>query len=226
MSTRIYDGARGAPLAEADDDWFATVQQQPAELDDTSWENELEWQLRDPRMQPDLGRRRAAVGLAVLVAVFLVFAGALVGRATKGSSTKVVTVAAAPQAQETPPTSGAADTLSATSTPSASTPSASPSTNTPATGTSTFTPSAGASTLGSSAVPTDATLRGGSKGAAVIALQQALTALGYAPGTADGTYGATTAEAVTAFQKAKSLTADGVAGATTLAAINAALASG
>jgi murein L,D-transpeptidase YcbB/YkuD len=217
MSTRIYDGARGAPLAEADDDWFAAVEQQPAELDDMAWENELEWQLRDPT-QLDLGGRRA-VGVAALVAVLLVLAGVFIGRETKGSSTKVVTVAAAPQAQEAPPASAAADTLPVTSTPSTSA-------STPATSTGTSTPSAGPGTPGSSAVPTDATLQSGVKGAAVIALQQALTALGYVPGTADGTFGATTAQAVTAFQKAKSLTADGVAGATTLAAINAALASG
>jgi murein L,D-transpeptidase YcbB/YkuD len=223
MSTRIYDGARGALRAEADDDWFATVQQQPAELDDLSWENELEWQLRDPA-QPDSSRRRASVGLAVLVAVFLVFAGGLIGRETKGSSTKVVTVAAAPQVQETPATSAAADKSAATSTPSTST--STPGANTPAASTGASTSSIGSSSPGSSAVPTDATLRGGAKGAAVTALQQALTALGYAPGTADGAYGATTAQAVTAFQKAKSLTADGVAGATTLAAINAGLASG
>ena len=60
----------------------------------------------------------------------------------------------------------------------------------------------------------------------MIALQKALTTLGYAAGTADGTYGTTTAQAVTAFQTAKGLTADGVAGVKTLAAINAALASG
>jgi len=233
MSTRIYDGARGSHLADADDDWFETVRQKPAELDDLSWENELEWQLRDPS-QPELGRRHAVVGLAVLVAAFLVFAGVLIGRETKGSNTKVVTVAAAPQAQETPSTSGAGDKLAATSTPGLNANTFGTSTSSSTTGSSTTgsstsgssTPSAGTSSLGSSAVPTAATLQGGAKGAAVVALQQALTALGYAPGTADGTYGTTTGQAVTAFQKAKGLTADGVAGATTLAAINAALARG
>jgi murein L,D-transpeptidase YcbB/YkuD len=203
MSTRIDGGTRGAPLVE-DDDWFATVQQQTVELDDRSWENELEWQLRDPK-SPDLGRRQAAIVLAVVVAVFLVFAGILIGRETKSSSTKVVTVAAS-QAEETPAATAAGDNSAATSTPSTSTP-------------STSTPSP-------TAVPTDATLRPGAEGAAVIALQQALTTLGYSPGTADGTYGATTAQAVTDFQTAKNLTADGAAGAQTLAAINAALASG
>jgi murein L,D-transpeptidase YcbB/YkuD len=232
MSTRIDGGTRGAPLVE-DDDWFATVQQQTVELDDRSWENELEWQLRDPK-SPDLGRRQAAIVLAVVVAVFLVFAGILIGRETKSSSTKVVTVAAS-QAEETPAATAAGDNSAATSTPSTSTPSSStPSTstpsssaNTPSTSTpSTSTPSTSTSTPSPTAVPTDATLRPGAEGAAVIALQQALTTLGYSPGTADGTYGATTAQAVTDFQTAKNLTADGAAGAQTLAAINAALASG
>lgn len=224
MSTRIDGGARGALLVE-DDDWFATVQQQAVELEDLSWENELEWQLRDPT-SPDLGRRQAAIVLAVVVAVFLVFAGILIGRETKSSSTKVVTAAPAPQAEVTPAT-GAGDSSAATGTPSTSTPSSSantPSTSTSTPSTTTGTPST--STSSSSAVPTDATLRGGAKGAAVIALQTALTTLGHSPGTVDGTYGATTAQAVAAFQTDKSLTADGVAGAQTLAAINAALASG
>jgi murein L,D-transpeptidase YcbB/YkuD len=231
MSTRSDRGAGGA-LLTADDDWFATVHQQVVDLEDPSWENELEWQLRDPT-SPDLGRRQAAIVLAVVVAVFLVFAGILIGRETKSSSTKVVTVAPASQAAETPAATGAADDSAATSTPSTSTPSTStpststPSTSTPSTSTpSTSTPSTSASTPSSSAVPTDTTLRPGAKGATVIALQNALTTLGYAPGTADGTYGATTTQAVTAFQTAKSLTADGAAGAETLAVINAALASG
>jgi murein L,D-transpeptidase YcbB/YkuD len=87
-------------------------------------------------------------------------------------------------------------------------------------------PSTGTSTSSSTAVPTDATLRGGANGAAVISLQKALTTLGYAPGTADGTYGATTAPAVTAFQAAKNFTADGTADAKTLAPVITALASG
>jgi murein L,D-transpeptidase YcbB/YkuD len=238
MSTRIDGDTRGALLVE-DDDWFATVRHETVDREDRSWENELEWQLRDPA-QPDLARRQAAIVLAVVVAVFLVFAGILIGRETKSSSTKVVTAAPTSQTEETPATTGTADTSAAATTPSTSTPSSSentpsaststPSTSTPSTSTpSTSTPSTSTpntSTPSPTAVPTDATLRVGTKGDAVITLQTALASLGYAPGTADGTYGATTAQAVTAFQTAKNLTADGAAGAQTLAAINAALASG
>jgi murein L,D-transpeptidase YcbB/YkuD len=220
MSTRTDGGTRGALLAE-DDDWFATDQQQAAELEAMSWENELEWQLSEPT-PPDLGPRQAAIVLAVVVAVFLVFAGILIGRETKGSSTTVVTVTSPSPAQQTPAATGAGDNSAATSTPSTTTPSTTtPSASTPSTSASPSTP-----TSTSGAVPTDATLRAGDKGAAVIALQKALTTLGYAPGAADGAYGATTSEAVTAFQTAKNLTADGVAGAKTLAAINAEPSSG
>jgi murein L,D-transpeptidase YcbB/YkuD len=67
-----------------------------------------------------------------------------------------------------------------------------------------------------------AEIKQGSKGSDVTALQQRLTALGYNPGTADGTFGPSTTAAVMAFQKAAGLTADGVVGATTWAALNAA----
>ena len=63
-------------------------------------------------------------------------------------------------------------------------------------------------------------------GSSVLALQQALAQLGYAPGTPDGSFGAGTTQAVVAFQKANNLTQDGLAGTTTLEAINAALARG
>ena len=224
MSTRIDGGARGLLLAE-DDDWFATPRQQAAVLDDLPWENELEWQLRDPA-PPDFGRRQAAIVLTVVVAVFLIAVGILIGRATKSSSTKVVTAAPASQVQAAPAATGAGDNSAATSIPTTSIPTTSiPTTSIPSTSIpSTSIPTT--STPSTSAVPTDGTLRLGARGAAVIALQKALTALGYAPGTADGTYGATTAEAVTAFQTAKSLAADGAVGAKTAAAIDAALASG
>lgn len=59
----------------------------------------------------------------------------------------------------------------------------------------------------------------GSKGAAVVTLQQKLISLGYMTGTADGTYGVQTTAAVKAFQQAKGIAASGVATAATQAAL-------
>ena len=73
-------------------------------------------------------------------------------------------------------------------------------------------------------VPASATLKEGSRGDAVKALQQKLIALGYLSGTADGAYGTGTKNAVRAFQSANRLSADGTAGPLTLTAIDAAYA--
>jgi peptidoglycan hydrolase-like protein with peptidoglycan-binding domain len=59
------------------------------------------------------------------------------------------------------------------------------------------------------------TVKLGSTGDDVTALQQRLNALGYNAGTANGTFGAQTQTAVENFQKAKNLAADGVVGPTT-----------
>ncbi len=67
-------------------------------------------------------------------------------------------------------------------------------------------------------------LKKGSRGDAVVSLQQKLISLGYLTGTADGIYGNSTVSAVKAFQRASGLTADGDAGASTLAALAAAMA--
>ena len=63
----------------------------------------------------------------------------------------------------------------------------------------------------------DGTLRHGSTGTAVSALQQALKALGYYSGSIDGQFGTGTKAAVMAFQQTNGLSADGVAGSRTLA---------
>ncbi len=65
------------------------------------------------------------------------------------------------------------------------------------------------------------TLRYGSSGSEVTALQNRLITLGYLAGSADGKFGNNTKAAVIAFQKASGLTADGIAGAQTMAALNA-----
>jgi peptidoglycan hydrolase-like protein with peptidoglycan-binding domain len=65
------------------------------------------------------------------------------------------------------------------------------------------------------------TVRLGSTGDDVTALQQRLNALGYNAGTANGTFGAQTQTAVENFQKAKNIPADGVVGPTTWNALAA-----
>jgi peptidoglycan hydrolase-like protein with peptidoglycan-binding domain len=77
---------------------------------------------------------------------------------------------------------------------------------------------------GSSATPP--TVREGDSGAAVIQLQQALTALGYDCGGIDGSFGPHVMKAVEAFQAASGLSADGVVGPHTWSALAVAAASG
>ena len=64
--------------------------------------------------------------------------------------------------------------------------------------------------------PKNDTLKVGSRGTDVKALQNKLIELGYLSGKADGVYGSKTAAAVKAFQKDSKLSADGVAGEKTL----------
>jgi peptidoglycan hydrolase-like protein with peptidoglycan-binding domain len=63
-------------------------------------------------------------------------------------------------------------------------------------------------------------LKVGTKGAAVLALQQRLTELGYWNGKADGKFGGTTQQAVFAVQKAAGLGRDGVVGPKTQKALD------
>ena len=81
------------------------------------------------------------------------------------------------------------------------------------------TPSATLSATPSPKATEDTTLRPGDTGPRVAALQQRLTTLGYWNGTADGTYGHVTAQAVLALQKSAGLTRDGMAGPRTMAAL-------
>ena len=70
------------------------------------------------------------------------------------------------------------------------------------------------------AAPTDIpTLKKGSTGEAVKALQERLISLGYLSGTADGDFGPATAQAVKDFQLVNNLTEDGVAGPETIGRI-------
>ena len=76
--------------------------------------------------------------------------------------------------------------------------------------------SSNAARAASTAASTGETLELGSEGDAVRALQKRLKELGYYSGTVDGSYGAATESAVTAFQKRNGLTVDGKAGRATL----------
>jgi peptidoglycan hydrolase-like protein with peptidoglycan-binding domain len=67
----------------------------------------------------------------------------------------------------------------------------------------------------------DGKLRRGDKGAEVVALQRRLTALGYWNGTADGSFGLLTQQAVYALQKAAGIGRDGVVGTRTRRALEA-----
>ncbi len=67
------------------------------------------------------------------------------------------------------------------------------------------------------------TLKPGDTGKQVTALQNALTKLGFSPGTADGDYGPATQVEVEKFQAANNLGVDGVVGPKTLAALRKAL---
>ena len=71
----------------------------------------------------------------------------------------------------------------------------------------------------STVAPSYSSIRPGASGEDVTKLQKRLNELGFSVGTADGSYGAKTENAVKAFQKAAGLTQDGIAGAKTQAAL-------
>ena len=71
-----------------------------------------------------------------------------------------------------------------------------------------------------------ATIKSGSRGARVRTLQNALIALNYLSGSADGSYGKKTKAAVIAFQQNNNLKADGAAGKKTLSALEKAYQNG
>ena len=100
----------------------------------------------------------------------------------------------------------------AANSPSPATTTPAPATTTPAPGTTTPTPSS------TPKVSQQPTLRLGSRGSAVVTLQQRLAALHYFDvGPADGMFGQGTYHAVIAFQKVQGLPRDGVVGAATWA---------
>ncbi len=73
-------------------------------------------------------------------------------------------------------------------------------------------------------LPEGVALRRGDRGSAVVTLQKALAALGFATGRPDGVFGQTTEAAVIDFQGSNNLSPDGVVGTDTVRLLNAALA--
>jgi peptidoglycan hydrolase-like protein with peptidoglycan-binding domain len=105
--------------------------------------------------------------------------------------------------------------------PATSVPSSSPSVTAPGPSDSASpSPSVSSSTSATTTPPPVQKLKTGAKGAAVLALQQRLTALGYWNGKADGKFGGTTQQAVYAVQKAANLDRDGVVGPKTQKALD------
>jgi N-acetylmuramoyl-L-alanine amidase len=146
------------------------------------------------------GRRGAAVLVAAGLAAALVLGACSTGDAEEpGQAAEGVTSTSPPTTD--PPTTTAPPTTSAPSTTEAPTTTAAPTTT----------------TKPKPAEP--ATLRSGSEGAAVKALQQRLHQLGYQVQAADGQFGGETHHSVVAFQKVNRLGRDGVVGPITRKAL-------
>jgi len=156
-----------------------------------------------------VARRRIIAGalLVGLVGVAGVVAAVLL-RGDDSPTTPVTQPVAAPTTTQTTPSTSTEPTTPTTSTPTTTQPETGPATG--------FT------------LPEGTKLQRDAENdpALVRQLQQALTAAGYEPGPADGTYGEQTEAAVVAFQQANGLSVDGRVGPETAAALNSALATG
>jgi murein L,D-transpeptidase YcbB/YkuD len=161
----------------------------------------------------DFTRRRVVAGLALVVVAAL--AGVLAFFVFGGDD----------QASATTPVTQPVTSPTTTETTPQTTPSTTPTTPTTTTPTTTQPETGGATGF---TLPEGTKLqRDAENDAAVVReLQQALTAAGYDPGPADGTYGEQTEAAVVAFQEANGLAVDGRVGPETAAALNSALATG
>ena len=161
------------------------------------------WPGHDHGAHPDEAtiRRRRAIGLIVLVAAvgFVILVAVLAFGGNSSNDTPVTLPTTTAQRPTTTPTRPKTSTTPKTTT-------------TPST------------TGGALTLTAGQTLKQGDSGDQVKQLQQALTTLGLKPGAVDGSFGATTANAVGEFQRAHQLADDGVVGPATVAAINAALA--
>jgi hypothetical protein len=182
--------------------------------------------VRTPDVEGTDFTRRRVVAASILVAVaalagvlaFVVFAGNDESPTTPVSQPVTSPTTTGTTTETTPTTGTTTPTTPTTTTPTTTT----PTTTTP----TTTQPETGGAT--GFALPEGTKLqRDAENDAAVVReLQQALTAAGYDPGPADGTYGEQTEAAVVAFQQANGLAVDGRVGPETAAALNSALATG
>ncbi len=163
----------------------------------------------------DFTRRRVVAGLALvaLAALAGVLAFFVFGGDEQASPTTPVSPVTTPTTTETTPETTPSTEPTTPTTPTSTTPTTTQPETSGATG---FT------------LPEGTKLQRDAENdpAVVRALQEALTAAGYDPGPADGTYGEQTEAAVVAFQQANGLSVDGRVGPETAAALNSALATG
>ena len=161
----------------------------------------------------DFGRRRAVAGLVLVAVVGVVAAVAVVllrggGEEPTTSVTEPVTTPAPSETEPSPTTTTPTTTEPTTTEPT------------------TTEPSTGGGDAFTLPEGTKLQLGGENDPVVVTDLQEALTAAGYNPGAADGTFGEQTEAAVVAFQEANGLAVDGRVGPETAAALDAALADG
>jgi peptidoglycan hydrolase-like protein with peptidoglycan-binding domain len=164
------------------------------------------------RARPVSKRSAGAFGGVMLVGLLLC-ACSTAGQASNSTGSTATTAGKtlASTGSTTPTTSTPTTSTPTTSTPTTSTPTTSPAPTT----TTTIPPK----TTTTAPPAKTASLQEGSTGAAVLALQQKLTFLGYWLGTPNGVFGDSTQEAVYAYQKAAGVSADGVVGPKTQAAL-------
>ncbi len=156
-----------------------------------------------PRSPSGNRRRNLAIGAGAVVVVVAVALG--IGAALAGSGGDTETSDRQPATATKASTTTDAPRTTTTAPPTTTTAPPTTTTTVPPTTTTTAPPDPAA----------DGTLELGEGGPAVLALQQRLVDLGYWLGSADGSYGQLTRQAVMAFQKAEGLGRDGVAGPVT-----------
>lgn len=188
-----------------EDDWFAEVSE-PASVAPPPPRADRRDEPEPPPRGPARPQGRLLALAGVAAAVLLIAGGVILARALGDSDEPDGATPTLPTTAVTPP----APTPPPATTVETATPPPAPTTTVPG---------------GTAAeLPPDGTYRRGDQGDSVLAIQQALAALGFDPGDADGVFGAQTEEAVIAFQGSVDLTADGIVGPATLQALTQALA--